>query len=609
MLNRGNEKNNFKDEVDDTLNSFFKSTMNVDLLKNQIKKSYNIMTPSDFGLEKELAKTKLNINIKEINDENKYLKKRNWDSLDDNKIQYLEQKVEKIYKGVDKNRVNNIIMQINKCNLDNFYKNFRPKCNDKTIGSISSLDFLVETTFNSSPNHYDIMITDRDQLNNYIYKFRSVLGDEDCFYRGFIFSFLENIILTNNIMLMKELLILYHEKINLKNELIKDKEYLLIMHKMNIEIVSVILYYLINQMESDKEKAYKSLLKVFLYSPDFDFGIIYFTKYLIYEFISANEDKIFSREFQVEIGCLLPEDYVIDKGDKNIYMFEDYFSLNLMKTKTFAEKIVIYIAPYVFNTNINILIYDFGINGAPSTIQEKKFLSDNDTTSQIQINLIFRKAHYDIYYKQNYYQEFRRYFNILQNTKEDIQIINGNFLKQKKEDNDNNNNINKINDLNNTITQLKQENKTIMKKYEDAKNIIKQITLENNYLKNKFNHLQPQLNSQDNKNNDPNEMVKLYKKIDELKEKINRYPFILEKNENMLSIVFISISQNVNYSMICKNTDTIHKLEEELYKEYPNLAEGENYFLCKGTVVNKFKKFEELNIKNGDAILINQREI
>ena len=93
-------------------------------------------------------------------------------------------------------------------------------------------------------------------------------------------------------------------------------------------------------------------------------------------------------------------------------MFEDYFSLQLMKTKTFAEKIVIYIAPFVFNTNMNILIYDFGINGAPSTIQEKKFLSDNDTTSQIQINLIFRKAHYDIYYKQNYYQEFRRYFNI-----------------------------------------------------------------------------------------------------------------------------------------------------------------------------------------------------
>ena len=116
------------------------------------------------------------------------------------------------------------------------------------------------------------------------------------------------------------------------------------------------------------------------------------------------------------------------------------------------------------------------------------------------------------------------------------------------------------------------------------------------------------LKSQNNINNNTNndaKMIKLYEKIEELTEKINRYPFILEKNEKMLSIVFISISQNVNYSMICKNTDSIHKLEEELYKEYPNLAEGDNYFLCKGTVINKFKIFEELNIKNGDAILIN----
>ena len=150
-----------------------------------------------------------------------------------------------------KKRVDDLKQQINKCNLDNFYKNFRPKCNDKAIGSISSLDFLVETTFNCSPNHYDIMIEDREKLNSYIYKFRSVLGDGDCFYRGFIFSFLENIILTNNIMLMKELLILFHEKINPKNDLIKDKDYLLILHQMNFEIVTSILYILINQMESD----------------------------------------------------------------------------------------------------------------------------------------------------------------------------------------------------------------------------------------------------------------------------------------------------------------------------------------------------------------------
>ena len=423
MENEGNEKKEMDDEVEDTLNSLFKSTVNIDLLRSQTKKSFHSMKSTDFNLEKELAQSKISININEINDENKYLKKRIWNSSDDNKIEYLEKKIQKIFKEIDIKRVKNLIGQINKCNLDSFYKNFKPKFNDKTIGSISSLDFLIETTYNSNVNNYEIMIKDREELKPYIDKFRSILGDGDCFYRGFMFSLLENIILTDNIMLMKELLILNYEKINLKNELIKEKEYLLIFHQMNVDIVTHVLYILINQMENDIKKAYKTLLKLFLYCPDFDFGIIYFMRYLIFEYISANEDKIYSQEFQVEVGCLLPEEYYTDKGNKNEYLFEDYFSLQLMKAKTFAEKIVIYITPYVFNVNMNILIYDFGINGAPSSIQEKKFLCDNDT-SKIQINLIFRKAHYDVYYKQNYYEEFKDYFNILKNTNEDIQIIN-----------------------------------------------------------------------------------------------------------------------------------------------------------------------------------------
>ena len=416
---------NFEEEVDEVLDSLFKSTINIDLLKEQNERpKINEMTSRDFTLDKELSQSKINININEIDDFNKYLKKRVWDSSDDNKIQDIEKKVEMIHKKLDSAKINDLISQIHKCKIENFYKNFRPKCNDKPVGSLSSLDFLIEITYNSHPSHYDIMILDRKELSPYIYKFRSVLGDGDCFYRGFIFSFLENIIFTNNIMLMKELLILFYEKINLENKLIKEKEYLLIFHQMNIDIVSRTLYIIIMQMENDIQQAYRTLLKLFLYCPDFDFGIIYFMRYLIYEYILENENKIYSREFQVEIGCLLPEDYVIDKGNRNEYLFEKYFSMQLMKTKTFAEKIALYIAPFVFNVNMNILIYDFGINGAASSIQEKKFLCDSEINSQMQINLIFRKAHYDIFYKKKYYEDYKNYFNILRNIKEDIQIIN-----------------------------------------------------------------------------------------------------------------------------------------------------------------------------------------
>ena len=478
IFNGQNPKNILEEEVDDTLDSLYKSTININSLKNPNIKPSHTLKSSDFSLDKELAQSKVVININEIDDGNKYLKNRVWDSSDDNKIEFIENKVEKIYKELNQDKLDDLVRQINRVKLENFYNNFRPRINDKTIGSVSSLDFLIETTYNCVDSHYDIMITDREQLSPNIYKFRSVSGDGDCFYRGLIFSLMENIVLTNNIMLMKELLILYHEKINLKNPLLKDKEYLYVFHQMNIQIVANIIYILINIMETDIEKAYRTLLKIFLFCPDFDFGIIYFTRYLIYEYISENQDKIYSREFQVEIGTLLPEDFVAEKGDKNEYFYENYFSMQLMNPKTFAEKIVLYICPFVFNINMNILIYDFGINGAPSFIEEKKFFSEYKNNSLIQINLLFRKAHYDIYYKQKYFEEYKDFFNILKNTKEDIKIIN-----KKIENKDNNQENEKEVKEEKKVKELKEE------KEEKEEHILDLINEEKNIPDNKENTL------------------------------------------------------------------------------------------------------------------------
>ena len=193
---------------------------------------------------------------------------------------------------------------------------------------------------------------------------------------------------------------------------------------MNISIVSQTLYIFIDLMENNSKLTYKTLLKIFLYCPDFDFSIIFFTRYLIYEYISQNENKIYSNDFQVEVGCLLPEDYVKDRGAKNEYFFENYYSMQLMAPKSFAEKIVVYMTPFVFNIDMNILLYDFGTNGAASSIQEKHFSCEEGIKSSIEINLLFRKAHYDIYYKQKYFEEYEEMFNVLKNIKEDIKVIN-----------------------------------------------------------------------------------------------------------------------------------------------------------------------------------------
>ena len=148
------------------------------------------------------------------------------------------------------------------------------------------------------------------------------------------------------------------------------------------------------------------------------------------------------------------------------------------------------------------------------------------------------------------------------------------------------------------------------------------LSNENANLKQKISQLQFQLNSQNNfqnmnnisniQNNSYDKLINLINEkeniINNLKEKIKRYPFVLEKNEKIMSIIFSSCYPNFNYSMVCKNTDTINKLEEKLYEEYPNLSERENYFLCKGRLLNKFISFENNKIKNGDIIILNPND-
>ena len=405
----------------------------------------NNMKSSDLNIDKELAQSKMNI---KINEEKEFLSSRKWDYLDNKKIPLINYKVEKIFKEMNEDQLKNIRKGISKCSLEEVYQNFNERELNKRIGTLSSLDFLIETTYYRQANRIKIMFDDKAKLEPYIYKFRKVLGDGDCFYRGFIFYFLENIILTNNIMLMKELLVLYDEKINTNNPLVQLNDYLKRINNLNISIVSQTLRIFIESMENnDINQTYIIFLKIILYCKDFDYSIIYFTRYLIYEYISQNENKIYSRENQIEIGCFLPEDFVEDRGEKNEYFFENFYSLQLMNPKSFAEKIIVYIVPFVFNCTLNILLYDYGEN---SFVQEKKIVSEKE--EKMEINLLFRKSHYDIYYKKNYYNKYSDLLDTLSNIKENISFLNSknteelleehNDINDNKDNNDDNNNDN-----------------------------------------------------------------------------------------------------------------------------------------------------------------------
>jgi len=399
----------FEEQYDLLFNSM---EVNKDVLKESTMKA------EDLNIDKELAQSKINI---KPNEEKYFLSSREWDYLDSNKYQLIEEKYNLLVKNMNKKQLNVLNSQIEKCNLDKFYDNLDPRHPNKRIGPVSSLDYLIETTYYFQENYIHQMFNDKEQLQKYAFKFRNILGDGDCFYRGLIFSFLENIILTNNIMLMKEISILFDEKISLKNPLVKENDFLKKeIEKKSLDIVTQIFHIIIHYMEIENtSETYIILLKVFLYCSDFDFGIIYFTRYLLYEYISSNENKIYSKESQIELGCFLPEEFTKDKGEKTEYFFKNYYSLQLMVPKTFAEKIVIYIAPFVFDCEINILVYEYDIQNG---INEKRF--GTEKKPKFQINLIFRKSHYDMYYKKNYYEKYSEKLDTLTNIKEEIKFLN-----------------------------------------------------------------------------------------------------------------------------------------------------------------------------------------
>ena len=105
-------------------------------------------------------------------------------------------------------------------------------------------------------------------------------------------------------------------------------------------------------------------------------------------------------------------------------------------------------------------------------------------------------------------------------------------------------------------------------------------------------------------NNNNSENKKIIELMNEIMEIKSCNPYLLKKNENLLSIIFISNDQTIKYSVVCKNTDKFVTAEQSLYERFNNYREGQNMFLFNGESLNRNKTIDELKIKNGDVITI-----
>ena len=145
------------------------------------------------------------------------------------------------------------------------------------------------------------------------------------------------------------------------------------------------------------------------------------------------------------------------------------------------------------------------------------------------------------------------------------------------------------------------ENKYIKKSKKKKKKLSEEEN-KNDLLKQKIEELEKQLKEEKEKNmkeknvgntnnnftkKELNELSENYnKKIEELNNQIeskirensllikelSRYPITLLDNERLISIIFCSFDENIEYPIICKNTEKFKRLEKLFYIKYPEYA-------------------------------------
>ena len=118
-------------------------------------------------------------------------------------------------------------------------------------------------------------------------------------------------------------------------------------------------------------------------------------------------------------------------------------------------------------------------------------------------------------------------------------------------------------------------------------------------------------NKENNQKKEENEKIKqLYeeikkkdKKIEEFQKINSKFPFSLSNDEEIMSIIFNSYDQLIQYPIICKNTDKFDRLENILYERYQEYKNLNNIFICNGIKIKKTMNLKDNNISNGSIII------
>jgi len=156
----------------------------------------------------------------------------------------------------------------------------------------------------------------------------------------------------------------------------------------------------------------------------------------------------------------------------------------------------------------------------------------------------------------------------------------------------------------------------LIKKNEEYKNKINELETIIKELKIQLIEKDKLLKEEKIKNDNLNEKIKEFEiisndrtKTNNIKEleneiKLFRTYYNFSSNEKLISIKFISNNQDIDFTIITKNSDDFSKIEKILYDKYPKYKDSENSFLANGNKINKDRTLEENKIRNNDILTL-----
>ena len=372
--------------------------------------------------------------------------------------------------------------------LQNFILDFKYPVNSANstiaIGALFPLERLIECTFNNDLDLIDEMIAKNNLYDEYIFNYRTIKGDGNCYYRAAIFRYFEIIILNKEISLLRNIILDMKNSFN-SEEIMSRKEI-----KMNTvfkaELPLKIMIIILDLIQKENvELAHLIFLKSLLICPIFDYGLIFYFRYIIYIYIKDNEEKLYLQNFPIKIGNLLPSKYETEEGE---FLFDSFYQNYLLKMFMDAEKIIVYLTPFVLGVNLDIIIFD----DESEIIKKINYDGKPKYSFEEKIFLMNRKNHYELIYSKKdndkYEDIFKKYINndflkvsliLLHSNKK-----NNVYKEHNKNSNTNRYNIN--NSKNNILNDIDEENDNKNSKVNNSKIIKKKNKIKRKLKKQSF---------------------------------------------------------------------------------------------------------------------------